>query len=87
MVGFQIPAGISREDALVYERLREIRWQPSWRKKGHFGGHITCVTESFLRDHLVPILRGEPRFPVHLVANSIDSSADNQSQAVLISVD
>lgn len=67
MLGFQLPADISEEDRQVYERYREIRWEPSWRKEGHYGGHMTWVTLRFVRGHLVPILRAEPRFEAYKI--------------------
>lgn len=82
MVGFQLPEDLSDEDINVYERFREIRWEPSWQKEGHHGGHLTWVTDHFIRGHLVPILRGEPHFEVHKIKKSVGSSADNRSEAL-----
>lgn len=65
MVGFKLPENVSKEDRQAYERFGEIRWEPSWKKEGHLGGHVSWVMTDFVRSHLVPILRGEPRFPVH----------------------
>ncbi len=65
MVGFKLPENITEEDRQAYERFGEIRWEPSWARDGHLGGHTSWVMSEFVRSHLVPILRGEPRFPVH----------------------
>ncbi len=67
MLGFSMPAGLSQEDLEAYQRCREIRWSPSLRRDGHRGGHTAWVSLPFLRNHLLPILRGEPRLPVHAI--------------------
>jgi hypothetical protein len=59
-VGFRIPVRISLEDLAAYDRLAEIRWDPSLRRQGHRGGHTAWAAIPFLRKHLLPILRGEP---------------------------
>ena len=67
MVGFAIPLGCSQEELKSYQRLREIRWSPDLLREGHRGGHTSWATVPFLRRHLLPILAGEPRLPVHQI--------------------
>lgn len=63
MTGFQIPPDASDKDRATYGRLREIHWSPEFKKFAHHGGHTAWLAVSFLRRHLLPILRGEPLLP------------------------
>ncbi len=67
MRGFHIPADASPQDRAAYERFREIRWTPEFREYGHFGGHAGYLDPRFIRAHLFPLLRGEPRLPLHVI--------------------
>ncbi len=62
-VGFRVAPGLPEADLHAYRRYREIRWSKSFKKAGHHGGHTGWVTLPFLRTHLLPMLRGEPRLP------------------------
>lgn len=64
MAGFRLPPGLSASDAAEYEKLKEIEWTPELRKFGHRGGHTGWANLPFLREHLLPLLRGEPRLLV-----------------------
>ena len=52
----------------MYTRLQEIRWEPSLKREGHYGGHTAWVAVGFLRTHLLPLLRGAPLLPTHAIA-------------------
>ncbi len=65
MVGFRRPAGLAGEGADAYETLREIRWTPTLRTLGHSGGHHGWTSVPLLREHLLPLLRGNPLLPTH----------------------
>jgi hypothetical protein len=66
-LGFRRPAGLSSADTAAYDRLREVRWSPELRAFGHSGGHTGWAKPTFLRAHLLPLLRGEPLLPTHEV--------------------
>ena len=59
--GFRRPALLSPEDEAVYDRLWQIEWTAQLRSLGHHGGHAGWATLPFLREHLLALLRGEPR--------------------------
>lgn len=69
-VGFRVPSPLSDEDAREYRKLREIRWSPAFSREGHYGGHTGPASVRFLRRHLLPLLRGDPRLPTHAVGSS-----------------
>ena len=66
-VGFRLPSPLSDEDARAYRKLSEIRWSPAFKREGHYGGHTGPANVRFLRRHLLPLLHGDPRLPVHAV--------------------
>lgn len=66
-LGFRRPTGLSSADVAAYDRLREVRWTPELRSVGHRGGHTGWAKVTFLREHLVPLLHGEPRLPTYEV--------------------
>ncbi len=67
LVGFRMPKGLSNEETRLYERLREIHWSERFIPDGHHGGHAGWAGVRFLRRHLLPMLRGEPRLPTREV--------------------
>jgi pimeloyl-ACP methyl ester carboxylesterase len=54
-VGF-VPRGHGPEDALLYGKLRQYAWEPSWICLGHEGGHYGIYTPEFLRHCVLPRL-------------------------------
>lgn len=64
MTGFTRPGDLSVVEAREYEKLRQIEWSPALRKYGHRGGHTGWANLPFLREHLMPLLRGEPKLPL-----------------------
>ncbi len=64
-VGFRMPAGISAEDAALYQRMREIRWTPALRGLGQNSGHTGWLAHRFLQEHLLPLLAGTPLLETH----------------------
>lgn len=48
MVGFRMPGDVSSVDRAAYERLRQVRWEPSFKDGGVSGGHIGWLSERFL---------------------------------------
>ncbi len=67
MVGFRIPPGLTDQDASCYDRLREIRWSPEFKKEGHGGGHSGSISLLFLKNHLISLLDGTPKLPTQPV--------------------
>ena len=67
-VGFRPVARLSGPHRRAYERLLEIHWTPSLEQEGHRGGHTAWAAVSFLRQHLLPILRGQPLLPARKVS-------------------
>lgn len=67
LVGFRIPDGLTERDMGAYERMREIRWTPELRKIGHPGGHTGWASATLLRQHLVPMLQGDPLLSTHRI--------------------
>ena len=65
---FSRPRSLSPQDVGAYDRLREIRWTPNLRAAGNAGGHSGFASVPFLREHMLAILRGEPKLAVHDVA-------------------
>jgi alpha-beta hydrolase superfamily lysophospholipase len=63
--GFRRPADLSSEEVALYDRFREIRWTCDLARLGHHGGHTGWGSVPFLREHLLPLLRGQPQLPVH----------------------
>jgi hypothetical protein len=59
-VGFRLPAGLDGRDQLAYDRLEELHWSPELGTLGHHGGHTGWGSVAFLREHLLPMLRGQP---------------------------
>ena len=59
---------LSAEDVGAYDRLQEIRWTPQLRAVGNSGGHSGFASVPFVREHMLAILRGEPKLAVHAVA-------------------
>ncbi len=70
-VGFRIPQGATEEDRCAYEKLGQIQWTPALKAVGHYGGHTTWASVGFLRQHLPPMLRGEPLLDVRGVPNCL----------------
>lgn len=64
-VGFRLPVGLSGADRSSYNRFWEVPWTPSLGDDGHHGGHTGSARVSFLRRHLLPILRGKPLLACH----------------------
>lgn len=62
-VGFRLPPQATADDVQAYDRLREIHWSPELVADGHYGGHTGWLNERFLRNHLVPMLHGNPLMP------------------------
>lgn len=67
MVGFSVPPDLTDEGATAYDRLREIRWLPEFKKEGHGGGHSGTISLLFLKNHLIPLLDGTPKLPTRSV--------------------
>ena len=65
---FSRPRSLSPQDVGAYDRLQEIRWTPDLRVAGNAGGHSGFASVPFLREHMLAILRGEPKLAVHDVA-------------------
>jgi len=65
--GFSPPPNLSQADARAYDRLRQIEWTPQLRALGHRGGHTGWAQVALLREHMLSILKGEPKLPVSKV--------------------
>ncbi|MBI4717475.1 MAG: hypothetical protein HY763_06700 [Planctomycetes bacterium] len=59
-------AGSSDEEG-DYAKLQMVWWTPELRRLGHNGGHTGWVRVPFLREHLLPLLRGNPRLSTSAV--------------------
>jgi hypothetical protein len=55
-VGFTLPQGCNRDDALLYLKFRQHPWIWEMSKIGYYGGHFGCTRGSFLRTYVVPLL-------------------------------
>jgi hypothetical protein len=66
-LGFSRPPDLSDDDREAYDRLGEIYWTPELRDVGHSGGHTGWARVAFLREHMLPMLRGDPKLPVSKV--------------------
>lgn len=66
-VGFRIPTNITSDQIGRYNRLRFIRWTPALKAVGHHGGHFAWARPPFLREHLLPLLRGKPKLAAERV--------------------
>lgn len=58
--GFEMPQDLPSQDADAYDRCRVIDWTPAMLRDGNHGGHVGWVSTSFLRAHLVDLIRGTP---------------------------
>lgn len=63
LVGFAMPREASPEDRSLYERLVQLQWSPALKGLGHYGGHTGWLAPEFLKEHLLPLLRGRPCWP------------------------
>jgi hypothetical protein len=57
MVGFTTPAAIDDETKRLYQKLHQIKWQPSMLLTLNFGDHQGSVMVPFLHNHVVPLLK------------------------------
>lgn len=67
MTGFLRPRDLGAAEAAEYDKLRQIEWSADLRRYGHRGGHTGWANLPFLREHLLPLLRGEPKLPLREV--------------------
>lgn len=63
-LGFRKPVGLSAADEEAYARLGQFQWTPEYASLRHHGTHAGWASVPFLRTHLPPLLRGEPRLPM-----------------------
>jgi len=71
MIGFAMAPDATADERVQYnEKLREIHWSKGLRSFGHHGGHTGWLTQPFLRDHLLSLLRGEPTLPLRLAPSA-----------------
>jgi pimeloyl-ACP methyl ester carboxylesterase len=56
LVGFRRPKTLDDAGERLYERLRQVRWEPKMAKTGYFGGHVGPDSPAFLRRYVVPLL-------------------------------
>lgn len=60
--GFVLPPGASDETRRLYaEKIVTIPYTKDFRKDGDEGHHFDNVKEDFIRDHVAPLLMGNPR--------------------------
>ncbi len=58
-----------------YENFFQIQWSPELIALGHHGGHTGWASTAFLREHLLPLLRGEPKLPVDRYGSEVGAPA------------
>jgi hypothetical protein len=59
--GFVLPAGATNETKKLYsEKIVTIPYSKDFRKDGNKGHHFDNVKEEFIRDHVAPLLMGQP---------------------------
>lgn len=61
--GFRCPKGAVKADRGEYDRLCQIAWNPQLCELGHFGGHVGWLSLRLLKEHLLPLLAGQPALP------------------------
>ena len=54
-IGFE-PIVESEADAQLYEKLRQIPWDPSFENAGNSGGHYGARQPEFLKDYVLPLM-------------------------------
>jgi pimeloyl-ACP methyl ester carboxylesterase len=57
--GFTAPRDDNGVEDPLYARLQQHGWEWEMSKTGNFGGHFGCTRGSFLREYIVPLLKGE----------------------------
>jgi pimeloyl-ACP methyl ester carboxylesterase len=55
--GFVIPAGLNRNDQLLYRRLVQLPWDPKMILEGNAGGHSGTSMPGFLSKEVTPWLK------------------------------
>lgn len=55
--GFVKQKPVTLEDHLLYRKLRQYHWDPSWSWTGHEGGHYGIYMPGFLRHVVLPMLQ------------------------------
>ena len=66
-VGFEVPVNATVAERNMYRKLGIIRWTPELRSLDHRGGHTGWASARFMREHLLPMLRGRPLLPTATV--------------------
>jgi pimeloyl-ACP methyl ester carboxylesterase len=59
LVGFHLPATLTAEQKLEYQKVRQIPWTVDFVKMGHLGGHMGWTSTRFAREFIAPILVGQ----------------------------
>ena len=57
MIGFKTPSVGDLESIAAYNKLQQIKWQPSMLMALNFGDHQGSVGVPFLHQHVVPLLK------------------------------
>jgi hypothetical protein len=54
--GFVLPAGANSETRLLYEKLRQVRWDWDMILDGNLGTHRGWLSRGYIRKHVLPLL-------------------------------
>jgi hypothetical protein len=57
MFGPRCPGEATAADPWLFRKLRQHDWEPYQESYGHDGGHYGAYQQSFLRTHVLPLLR------------------------------
>jgi pimeloyl-ACP methyl ester carboxylesterase len=55
--GFVVPAGLTPQDRLLYDRLVQLPWTPSMIWEGNTGGHLGTSMPAFMAKEVAPWLK------------------------------
>lgn len=58
LVGFVNPREDFIETGNQYAKLRNIPYRPEFARSGYLGGHLDCVSRSFVRDYIAGLILG-----------------------------
>ncbi len=61
LVGFRLPDRVQPVTLSNYARLRNVPYRSEFAEHGYDGGHMSCVSREFIREHVAAVVLGNRR--------------------------